>query len=192
MSYASSYFFKIKIVGKKETSEHFVGQRNALFLPLELNIIISSHALITYVWRPCGELLNSPKSSNDERSNMDMRSQPGCNGFPPFGKKSACPTREGKPRTPPSVWITSTNTASPSLKRSPAFKCLNRGYAGSRPVHRTMLCDYWRLQHTHNQTGINKTRQIRKCSIVGGTSLLRNWRINWLDDWVIGWLYNWL
>lgn len=60
--------------------------------------------------------------------------QPGCAGRPPLGKKSAWPIGVSKPNIPPSVCITSTNSASVLDSRPRGLRRSYSGNAGSRPA----------------------------------------------------------
>lgn len=80
---------------------------------------------------------NIPITPNHRFFASSCFAQPGCNGMPPFGKKSAWPSGHGKPNTPPSVWMTSTNFASVALNRADGLLNMYNGKAGSRPFDRT-------------------------------------------------------
>lgn len=80
---------------------------------------------------------NIPITPNHRFFASSCFAQPGCNGMPPFGKKSAWPSGHGKPNTPPSVWMTSTNFASVALNRADGLLNMYSGKAGSRPFDRT-------------------------------------------------------
>jgi len=62
------------------------------------------------------------------------RVHPGCSGKPPFGKKSAWPRATGNPNTPPSVCITSTNSASDGVRCPILPVHMYSGKAGSSPA----------------------------------------------------------
>lgn len=76
---------------------------------------------------------NIPITPNHRFFESSCLAQPGCSGTPPFGKKSAWPRGHGKPKTPPSVWMTSTNFASVALNRADGLLNMYSGKAGSRP-----------------------------------------------------------
>lgn len=78
---------------------------------------------------------NSLKTPNHCCFMIFCSTQPGWRPTPPLGKKSTWPIGNGRPRIPPSVWMTSTNAASEGLSRCFFVWKLYSGSAGSKPVN---------------------------------------------------------